>query len=126
MALDKFDKPFKSKKVKELFDVKKEDEDDQEKKNDKKSKKDNKPKKEKPSVNIYSSDIMDRLTVISPNFGQQVGPAVIQKEKKSHILYLSNHNEGKSQLWQTTIEPFKKNKIEQISDKNVRNYQLVS
>jgi len=118
MALDKFDKPFRLEKLKKIFEEKEE-------KEEKDKSKDKEPLKDKPKVIINYNGIMDRITPISPSFGQQIGPAIIQKDEKMHILYTSNHNEGKWQLWQTTIEPFEKNKTEQIGDKTVRGFQLV-
>ena len=125
MALDRFDKPFKIEKVKELFVEKDEDKEDKEKSKGKKGT-DKKSKEEKPKVSINSKGIMDRLTVISPNFGQQFNPSIVQKDDKTYILYTSNHSEGKFHLWKTTIEPFEKNKTEKIGDKTINNYQFVS
>ncbi|UMB61390.1 S41 family peptidase [Lutibacter sp. A80] len=119
MALDKFEAPFKLEEVSKLFkeEPKKEDKKD--------SKTKEKPKKEEVKVTINKKGLMDRLTQISPNFGQQQNPSIITKDKKTHILYISNHSEGKAQLWKTTIEPFETNKTVKISDKPIRNYQLV-
>ena len=122
MALDKFEAPFKLEEVSKLF---KEDD----KKSDKKDSKDKKdketPKKDAVEVTINTKGLMDRLTQISPNFGQQQKPSIIQKDKKTYVLYISNHSEGKPQLWKTTIEPFETNKTVKISDKPIRNYELV-
>ena len=125
MALDKFEAPFKLEEVSKLFkeeDKKAEKKDSKDKKGDDKKEE---PKKELPKVTINTNGLMDRLTQISPNFGQQQSPAIITKDKKTYILYITNHSEGKPQLWKTTIEPFEKNKTEQLSDKTIRNYQLV-
>lgn len=119
MALDKYNAPFKAEKYNDLFKVT-EKEDKKEKKSDEET------KKEKPIVKINTTDIMERLTTISPRFGEQENPEILQKDDKTYILYISNHSEGKSQLWKTTLEPFKKNKTEKISDKSIRNYQLIS
>ena len=117
MALDKFDTPYKLNKYNALFEEKEEKKDDD---------KEETVKKEKPVVKINSSNLMERLTTISPRFGEQENPSILQNDEKTYVIYLSNHSEGKSQLWKTTIEPFEKNKTEQISDKTIRNYQLVS
>ncbi len=116
MALDKFEKPFKSDKIEHLFKVK------DEKKDTIKEKETN----EKPTVRINNRDIMERLTSISPRFGQQKKPAILQKDTKTYIIYTSNHGEGKSQLWKTTIEPFEKNKTELVDKKIIKGYQLVT
>lgn len=111
MALDKYEAPFKIDKYNDLFKEK------DTTKNDKVI---------KPLIKINKNGLMNRLKRISPDFGQQENPIVLKKDKKTYIIYLSNHSEGKTQLWKTTIEPFKKNKTEQISNKTIRGYQLVA
>lgn len=122
MALDKFEEPFKLDEVSKLFKETPKKEDEKEKANEKKDDE----KKEKPVVKINEKGLMKRLTQISPDFGQQNRVSILQKDKKNYIIYLSDHNEGKSQLWKTTLEPFEKNKTEQISDKKIDNYQLIT
>lgn len=121
MALDKYAKPFKLDKYKDLFKVEKKEDDDKKDKD-----RDKTPIKEIPVVKINPKDLMERLITMSPQFGQQSNPSIIQKDDKSYLIYISNHSEGKSQLWKTTIEPFKKNKMERVSDKKIKGYQLVS
>lgn len=115
MDLDKYEDPFKVEEYKNLFNP------------DKKSEDSNSSAKSKNvNVTINYQDLMKRLTVISPYFGEQENPSIIQKDNKTHILYVSNHSEGTPQLWKTTLEPFEKNKTERISEKRVRGYQLIS
>lgn len=114
MALDKFEKPFKKDKYNQMFEEKKGE--DKEK---------SKPE-EKVTVSINTQKIMDRLTRISPSFGSQNNASVIQQKNKTYILYLSNHKEGKSHLYKTTIEDFKDNKTEIVSKNTVYSYQLAS
>tara|TARA_R110002073_G_scaffold72537_1_gene177077 strand:- start:37523 stop:40669 length:3147 start_codon:yes stop_codon:yes gene_type:complete len=116
MALDKYEAPFKSEKFTALFEAVKEESKDTKKEE---------PTVVKPSVKINTVGLMNRLTDVSPDFGQQGNPSIITKDDKTYIIYTSNHSEGKSQLWKTVIEPFEKNKTEQLSDKSVRGYQLV-
>jgi tricorn protease len=97
-----------------------------EEKNDKKKEDDRETSKEKPIVKINSINIMERLKRVSPRFGEQENPSVIQKDNKTFVLYISNHSEGKPQLWKTTLEPFEDDKTEAVSDKTIRNYQLVN
>jgi tricorn protease len=118
MALDKYNSPFKIDKYTDLFKA--------EEKNDKKKEDDRETSKEKPIVKINSINIMERLKSVSPRFGEQENPSVIQKDNKTFVLYISNHSEGKSQLWKTTLEPFEDDKTEAVSDKTIRNYQLVN
>jgi len=128
MALEKFEEPFKIEKFNSLFKEEKIEAKDKTSKN--KENKDNEDEKEKeitkPTVKINTTDLMERLKTISPNYGQQRNPFVIEKDKKTYVLYTSNHGEGKSQLWKTVIEPFEKDKTERISDKTVQDYQLFS
>ncbi|MGV8946988.1 MAG: S41 family peptidase [Lutibacter sp.] len=121
MALDKFDEPFKIEKYNSLFSLEKDTKNEKDKKDDNKEK-----AKVKPTVTINTVDLMERITAISPNFGEQENPSVLQKDNKTYIFYISNHSEGKSQLWKTILEPFEKDKTERVSDKTIRNYQLVS
>ncbi|OGS71236.1 MAG: peptidase S41 [Flavobacteria bacterium RIFCSPLOWO2_12_FULL_35_11] len=125
LALEKFEEPFKIEKYKSLFEEEKINDKDKESKDD-----DDKNEKEKeiikPTVKINTINLMERLKTISPVYGEQGNPSVLEKDKKSYIIYTSNHGEGKSQLWKTTIEPFEKDKTERISDKTVQDYQLVS
>lgn len=119
IALDKYETPFKMDKYNDLFKEKDSTKNDK----DKKTKKNNVIK---PLVKINKNGLMNRLKRISPDFGQQENPSIIKKDNKTYIIYLSNHSEGKTQLWKTTIEPFEKNKTEQISNKTIKGYQLVS
>ncbi|MFK5957702.1 MAG: S41 family peptidase [Lutibacter sp.] len=119
MGLDKYNAPFKINKYTNLF--KNEENIDTVNKDEEKE-----TSREKPTVKINSTNIMERLTAISPRFGEQENPSIIQKDKKTYILYISNHHEGKSQLWKTTMEPFEKNKNESVTDKTIRDYQIIT
>jgi len=124
MALDKYEQPFRIDKVNELF-AEKEKKDD--KKGDKKDKKDAKEKKkETVTVSINEKGLMDRLTAISPRFGGQGNITVIKDGAKTHVVYLSNHDQGKNKLWKTTIEPFENNKTVKLSDKTMFGYGFVT
>ena len=111
MALDKYEKPFKIDKVNELF-----------------AKKDTSKKKEENKVNvsINTKGLMDRLTRISPSFGNQSNISIIKDGSKTHVLYISNHDEGLPKLWKTTIEPFENNKTVKLGDKRIFGYQYVT
>jgi tricorn protease len=113
MDLDKYEDPFKVEEYNNLFDPNKKTDDSN-------------GKTKNVNVTINYQDLMKRLTVISPYFGEQESPSIIEKDTKTHIIYVSNHSEGTPQLWKTTIEPFEKNKTERISEKRVRGYQLIS
>lgn len=121
MALDKIEGGYKRDKFMELFKEEPKKSDD--KKDDKKEdKKDDKKPESKPtvSVTINTDDLMRRLERLSPNFGSQGDPYIIQKDDKTTVLYNSNHAEGRFSLWKTVITPFEANKTEKItgSDNN--------
>lgn len=128
MALEKFEEPFKIEKYKSLFEETISEAKDKTSKD--KENKDNDDENEKvkikPTIKINATDLMERLKTISPVYGEQGNPSILEKDHKTYILYTSNHGEGKSQLWKTILEPFEKDKTERISDKTIQNYQLVS
>jgi tricorn protease len=140
MALDKYIAPFRADKFDKLFEEEKKSGEEksegksEEKEKDKKKgkadkdsdKKDKSDEKEKPEIKINTKSIMERVKSISPRFGQQRKPSILKKGDKTYILYLSDHSEGKGQLWKTTITPFEKNKIERVSTKSIYSYQLVA
>jgi tricorn protease len=99
IPLEKWDDAFKTDKYSELF------------------KKDTTKKKDS-SITINLSKIMERVEQISPTFGSQDAPYIIQKADKTTILYISDHAEGNNAIWKTTIEPFVPNKTEKISEAN--------
>jgi len=123
MALDRYEKPFKIDKVKELFK-----EEEKKDKKDEKDKKDTKNEKEKEKVivTINEKGLMDRLTTISPQFGNQRSVTVVNDGNKTHILYISNHDQGKSKLWKTTLEPFEDAKTMKLSDTPIYGYQFIT
>jgi tricorn protease len=120
MPLDTYEAPFTYDKYEELFK-------EEEKAEEKDKKKEAEKIAEKPiTININEKGIMERITAISPSFGRQIRPYVIQKDEAMHVLYLSNHDEGKTKLWKTVIQPFEKNKIEKVLDDESDGYQLAS
>ncbi len=140
MMLDKYEDPFKLSKLDELFEeeekkddkkeddkaVKKDEKEDEDaeagKKDEKKEDKDKDEKKVKVSINM--DGLGERLSRIGPSFGQQGNPYVVQKDQKTFIFYTSNHDEGTSYLWKTTLEPFEKPKTEKVSKERVGGYGI--
>jgi tricorn protease len=57
---------------------------------------------------------LDRVELVSPNFGTQGRSYVLRKEDKTVVIYSSNHSENENHLWMTTYEPFEKPKTEKI------------
>lgn len=110
MKLDKFSDLFKSDKVDELFVEKSKDE---------------KEKKPEVTVKVTPGDFMDRLEQIGPGFGQQSSPYLFQKDEKTHVFFISNHDEGTPKLWKTTLEDFEKSKTEKVSDERMGGYEII-
>ncbi|HSZ87158.1 MAG TPA: hypothetical protein VK787_14090, partial [Puia sp.] len=96
LPLQKFDEPFRIDKYDELFKTEKKD------------------TTVHPIV-IDASNIMERIEQVSPNFGTQYLMNVFQKDKKTIVIYRSDHDQGKTSLWKTVIEPFEQNKTEKIN-----------
>ncbi|WP_046758318.1 S41 family peptidase [Kordia jejudonensis] len=122
MALDKYEKPFKIDKINALFKEEKKKEKDEKDGKDKKTTK----KKEEVIVAINEKGLMDRLTLVSPQFGNQHSITVVNDGEKTHVLYVSNHDQGKRKLWKTTLAPFENNKTVKLSDKTINGYQFNS
>ena len=101
LPLEKFDDPFRMDKVDELFRTEKKDS----------SRKDSLA----PPVSINAAHIMERIEQVSPSFGSQYLQYVTQKGNKTTVLYNSDHDQGKTALWKTVIEPFEQNKTEKIA-----------
>ncbi|QKJ31552.1 PD40 domain-containing protein [Mucilaginibacter mali] len=76
-------------------------------------------------ITIDTEDIMKRLERISPAFGQQRSVDVIQKGEKTFVYYASNHAEGRSAIYRTTIEPFENNKTEKVMGADFGGFDLV-
>ncbi|MGB4958512.1 MAG: S41 family peptidase [Saprospiraceae bacterium] len=81
-------------------------------------------KASKDSVSIDAERFMERMEAVGPNFGEQRSPYIIQKDDKTTVLYISNHDEGKSAMWKTVFEPFGTTKTEKIED--TRGVDIVS
>ena len=116
MPLQKFDEQFRLNKFNDLFKEEKKEATDDKSKDKKKD--DKKPEQATPKppadIVINTDDLMKRLERISPEFGSQRSPYVIQKGEKTHVLYMSNQAEGKWALYHTTIQPFEDNKTEKV------------
>lgn len=128
MPLQKFDEAFKLDKFKDLFKEEKKDEDD---KKGKKSSTKKKPLSEQPTPKapadmvINTEDLMKRLERISPAFGSQATPFVIQKGEKTLVYYTSDQSEGKRAIYRTTLQPFEDNKTEKINGGDTFGYEII-
>jgi tricorn protease len=123
MPLDKYEDAFTYGKYEELFKVEEKEEKDTDKDRKKEAEKED---KKAITIKINEDGIMERITAISPSFGRQTSPFVIQKDETTYVLYLSNHDEGKTKLWKTVIKPFEKNKVEKVLDEEFNGYQLAN
>ncbi len=130
LMLDKYEDPFKLSKLDELFeeedikeDEKEEDKTEKDEKAEDKDKEKNKDKQEdKVEVSINNDGLMERINRVGPSFGQQRNPFVIQKDEQIFVFYTSNHDEGDSYLWKTTLEPFEKPKTEKASKEKMSGF----
>ena len=111
MKLERFAELFKSDEVDKLFEEKDKKEEDK--------------KDEQVEVKITGSDFMDRLELIGPTFGQQSSPYVYQKNGKTTVFYISNHDEGTPKLWKTTLEDFENPKTEKVGDQRMGGFDIV-
>jgi len=133
MPLQKFDEAFRLDKFRDLFKQKKDstakDSADDKAKNKKNGSK--KPLSEQPvpkppaEIAINTEDLMKRLERISPDFGSQRSPYVIQKGDKTLVYYESNQDEGKWGIYHTTLQPFEDNKTEKVTGGDARGFAIV-
>ncbi|OAN60483.1 peptidase S41 [Balneola sp. EhC07] len=101
IPLDYYDDPYKSDLFDELFAEKEENEDSKDGKEE-----------EKLTIEINTTNLMQRVERVGEGFGNQFSPFVTQKDDKSMVLYGSNHNEGDFTLSVTTFEPFERPKTQ--------------
>lgn len=110
MALKPMDQPYRSTRFEKLFEEKKSKEKDEKDKDEDKKEKSS----EKPEITIQEKGLMQRLEQIGPHFGTQRSPYVLQNDDKTTVLYLSDHDRGKTALWKTTMSPFGETKTKKI------------
>jgi tricorn protease len=132
MPLQKFDEAFRLDKFRELFK--------EEKKKDTTaaaSVKNKKPDAKKPlsaqpapkpptDIVINTDELMKRLERISPSFGSQSSPYVIQKGDKTLVFYSSNHIEGNNHVYRTLLQPFDDSKTERVAGLDNGGYDIAS
>lgn len=107
--LDKFDEPYRSDKLNELFTT---------------PKKDSVRKDSLMPLAVNTEGIMERMELVGPAFGAQNLLTVIKKGEKTITLFTSNHGEGKANLWKHTQEPFEASKTEKINGAEFNNVQF--
>ncbi|PWS32942.1 S41 family peptidase [Pedobacter paludis] len=127
MALNNYDTPFRFDKFDDLFKEEKAEPKDvkpgvADKKTSKsadtaKKKTDVKPTPKPASIiTINTQNILDRVELVSSDFGNQFGTDAFAKGDKTYVFYSSNQDGGKPSLYRTTIEPFEANKTEKVGD----------
>ena len=122
LALEKLDDPYRIDKFNELF---KEEKKDTTAKKDTAAKLSPQMPPATPLV-IDMDNIMERLELISPPFGDQSLEALMQKGDKTTVLFTSDHGEGRPALWKTVLEPFETIKTEKIAGTdNAFGYRIV-
>lgn len=107
MALDHYEDPYRSEEFNELFEV-------EEDSSDNGSEED----PEEIDIHINTERLMERLENIGENFGSQFSPFVKMDGDKTMVLYLSNHDEGRTGLYVTTIEPFENPSTKKVDGVN--------
>ncbi|WP_312390442.1 S41 family peptidase [Chryseobacterium sp.] len=140
MALDWFDTPYKSEKFDQLFkeEDKKETKDsektkEKKEKNDKEKdeskdkdgdKKDEKEKEKEPVVKEIKVNLeytLERIELVTDRYGYQDDPAVFLDDKKEILLFNSNQDNGKRQLFKKVFTDFEPAKSEKVFDKAAYN-----
>jgi Tol biopolymer transport system component/C-terminal processing protease CtpA/Prc len=116
MALDWFDEPFKSEKFDNLFTEEKKEEKSPDKEKDKKDKKEEKEPVIK-ELKVNPDDTLDRIELVTDRYGYQDDPAVFTDDKKEILLFNSNQDNGKRQLYKKVFTDFEPAKSEKVFDK---------
>jgi len=126
MALDWFDEPFKSEKFDNLFteekkETKTTDGKDKKGKKEGDKEKDKEKKEEKEPVikelKVNPEDTLDRIELVTDRYGYQDDPAVFTDDKKEILLFNSNQDNGKRQLFKKVFTDFEPAKSEKVFDK---------
>lgn len=89
IALQKYDKEFRTDRFSKLFAEEKKD-------------------TSKPAVKIDFENMVDRWEVVASQPGNQNSPYVIQKDDQTTLLFTSSHNGEFNVIWQTSTKPFDK------------------
>lgn len=103
MALDKYEEPFRADRFRKLF----EEESDSVETGGEQTETDDSGK-EDSTITINTEGLLDRLEQVGPSFGSQYPLHVMQEGDKTSVLFLSNHDEGQTSLWITTLQPFER------------------
>ncbi len=105
IALDRFDKEFRSDRYNKLFA--------DETKSEKSKKDESKQKQNIEETTINLEGIANRWENIYVRGGKQYSPFVVQKKETTTILFTSNHD-GAYALWKIERKPFEKESLKKI------------
>jgi len=125
MPLQKFDDAFRLDKFRDLFKEEKKDSTAIKAKNKKKPLSEQPAPKPPAEIAINTEDLMKRLELISPDFGTQNSPYVIQKADKTMVYYTSDQAEGKRAIYRTTLQPFEDDKTEKVNGGDAGGYDII-
>lgn len=123
MALDWFDEPYKSEKFDKLFtEEKKAAKSTETTKETKDKKEDSKEKKEEKEpviteLKVNPENTLDRIELVTDRYGNQDDPIVFADDKKEILLFNSNQDNGKKQLFKKVFTDFEPAKSEKVFDK---------
>ena len=125
LALDKFERPFRSEKFDALFEKKRKRRKQKKDEQDESSKK-KKRRKKKLKVQINFTDLWSRLERVGPGTGTQNSVFVTQQGSKTKVLYTSNHEKGTAfYIWQTIYEPFKRPRTTKLKGSRANSLQTM-
>lgn len=105
IALEKFDDEFKSDRFDKLFTKEKKD-------------------TSKIIVKINFNGLADRWEQITDALGNQYGAYVLQDKEDFKTIYVSDQD-GKNNLWITTLKPFEKSETKKIEEASGGGFQIV-
>ena len=105
IALEKFDDEFKSDRFEKLFTKEKKD-------------------TSKTTVKIDFNNLADRWEGITNALGNQLNPFVLNDKEETRVIYVSDQD-GKNNLWVTTLKPFEKPETKKIEGAAGGGYQMV-
>lgn len=131
MALDWFDEPYKSEKFDKLFIEEKKGKKSSDTAKDDKDKKDEgkEKKKEKEAVikelKVNPENTLERIELVTDRYGYQDDPIVFADDKKEILLFNSNQDNGKKQLFKKVFTDFEPAKSEKVFDKEASNITRV-
>ncbi|MBL1221446.1 PD40 domain-containing protein [Chryseobacterium sp. L7] len=120
MALDWFDEPYKSEKFDKLFVEEKKDKSSEKDTKEKKGKKEEKEKEKTPVIKelkVNPDYTLERIELVTDRYGSQEDPTVFADDKKEILLFNSNQDNGKKQLFKKVFTDFEPAKSEKVFDK---------